>query len=38
LHLQPRLTQFFAFFLQARHLSRTTFSLQHFFIDDQFFT
>jgi hypothetical protein len=28
LHLQPRLTQFFAFFLQTRRLSRTSFSLQ----------
>jgi hypothetical protein len=31
LHLQPRLTQFFAFFLQTRRLSRTSFPLQHFY-------
>jgi hypothetical protein len=30
LHLQPYLTQFFAFFLQTRRLSRMSFSLQHF--------
>jgi hypothetical protein len=32
MHLQPRLTQFFAFFLQTRRLSRTSFSLQHFLL------
>jgi hypothetical protein len=32
LHLQLRLTQFFAFFLQTRRLSRTSFSLQHFLL------
>jgi hypothetical protein len=36
LHLQLRLTQFFAFFLQTRRLSRTSFSLQHFLLTSIF--
>jgi hypothetical protein len=36
LHLQLRLTQFFAFFLQTRRLSRTSFSLQHFLLTINF--
>jgi hypothetical protein len=36
LHLQPRLTQFFAFFLQTRRLSMTSFSLQHFLLTINF--
>jgi hypothetical protein len=36
LHLQPRLTQFFAFFLQTRRLSRTSFSLQHILLTINF--
>jgi hypothetical protein len=37
LHLQPSLTQFFAFFLQTRRLSRTGFSLQHFLLTINFY-
>jgi hypothetical protein len=36
LHLQPRLTRFFAFFLQTRRLSSTSFSLQYFLLTINF--